>query len=99
MLPSDGAFDSTLALLREGYTFIGARCDRLRTDAFSTRLVLTRAICLRGADAARLFYSSDRFTRVDAMPRSVLHLLQDTGSVQLLDAHRTGTASSSSSTS
>lgn len=85
MLPSDGAFDSTLALLREGYTFIGARCDRLHTDAFSTRLVLTRAICLRGADAARLFYSSDRFTRVDAMPRSVLHLLQDTGSVQLLD--------------
>lgn len=85
MLPSDGALDSTLALLREGYVFIGARCDRLGTDAFSTRLMLTRAICLRGAEAARLFYGSDRFTRVGAMPRSVLYLLQDTGSVQLLD--------------
>jgi fatty-acid peroxygenase len=47
--------------------------------------MLTGAICLRGTEAARLFYGSDRFTRVGAMPLSVLHLLQDGGSVQLLD--------------
>lgn len=45
---------------------------------------------LRGAGAAEFFYGADRFTRVGAMPRSVLHSLQDEGSVQTLDgdAHR-----------
>lgn len=47
--------------------------------------MLRRAICLRGTDAAQFFYEPDRFTRVKAMPVTVLKLLQDFGSVQLLD--------------
>jgi fatty-acid peroxygenase len=78
-------WDSSLDFLREGYTFISSRCDRLGTDAFRTRLGFRPVVCLRGADAARIFYEDGRFTRAGALPASVLHLLQDEGSVQSLD--------------
>ena len=88
-IPSAG-FDSTLSLLRQGYDFIGKHCDELGTDVFRTRLMLEDVICLRGPDASRMFYGEGRFTRRQAMPASTLRLLQDKGSVQLLDgeAHR-----------
>src|SRR4051812_47941617 len=55
-----------------------------------TRLMLRKAICTMGEEAARMFYVPGRFTRVGAMPVTVLLLLQDKGSVQVLDeeAHR-----------
>ncbi|HWR84658.1 MAG TPA: cytochrome P450 [Rhodoglobus sp.] len=82
--------DSSLAFLTEGYRFGQHRFDRLDTDAFSTRLLGRRVTMLRGADAARFFYEGGRFTRDRALPVSVLHSLQDEGSVQTLagDAHR-----------
>lgn len=82
--------ESSLALLREGYTFISSRCDRFDTDLFRTRLMLRPVVCLRGAEAAEFFYGGDRFGRKAAMPRSAQHLLQDAGSVQSLQgpAHR-----------
>ncbi len=88
--PRDTALDRTLDLWREGYGFIGKRCDRLGTEIFQSRLLLRPVICMRGAEAAEVFYAGDRFTRVGAMPVTVLKLLQDYGSVQLLDgaAHR-----------
>jgi fatty-acid peroxygenase len=89
-IPRDPVFDSTLAFWREGYGFISRRCDQLGSDIFSTRLMLRRAICVRGADAARMFYDGERFTRHGAMPQITLCLLQDKGSVPQLDgaAHR-----------
>ena len=84
-VPSDGALDSTLALLRDGYLFVSNRCERLGSDLFTTRIMLRRAICMRGPAAAELFYGSDHFTRVGAMPVTVLRLLQDYGSVQSLE--------------
>lgn len=83
-------FDSTVALLREGYPFVSSRCDALGTDLFTSRLALRRVTFVRGEEAAGLFYSGDRFTRERAMPPTVQHLLQDAGSVQALDgdAHR-----------
>jgi fatty-acid peroxygenase len=82
--------DSSIDLYREGYTFVSRRCDRLDTDGFRTRLLLRPVTCIRGAEAARLFYGGERFTRQGAFPKSVMHLLQDEGSVQSLDgaAHR-----------
>jgi fatty-acid peroxygenase len=82
--------DATLAFLREGYDYVSNRCRRLGADAFRTRLMLRPVVCLRGAEAARLFYDGDRFTRRGAMAESVVRLLQDHGSVQSLDgeAHR-----------
>lgn len=88
--PRDHSPDSTLALLREGYTFISRRCERLGSDVFVTRLLGEQAVCMRGAEAARMFYDGEHFTRRGAMPKSVVKLLQDEGSVQQLDgaAHR-----------
>lgn len=89
-VPKSGGFDETLAFLREGYDFIGTRCDALGTDLFRTRIMLRPVTCLRGEAAAQMFYGSGCFTRRGAMPQTVLRLLQDKGSVQLLDgeAHR-----------
>src|SRR5688572_25347960 len=84
-IPSDPNPDSTLALLSQGYTYIPARCRRFRSDLFRTRLMLYPAICMLGEEAARIFYEPDRFTRRRAMPPTALMLLQDKGSVQLLD--------------
>lgn len=84
-------FDHTLAFLKDGYTFISRRCEALGSDVFTTRLLLKPVTCMRGADAAALFYGGGRFTRTGgAMPPTVLRLLQDKGSVQQLDgaAHR-----------
>lgn len=83
--------DSSLALLREGYTFISARCDEVGTDIFQTRLMLRPVVCIRGSAAAEFFYGGGRFSRTGALPRSAKHLLQDAESVQTLegaDHHR-----------
>jgi fatty-acid peroxygenase len=89
-IPRDKSPDSTLALLADGYTFISKRCRRYQSDSFETRLMLEKAICMMGEEAARIFYHPERFTRRGAMPKTALLLLQDKGSVQLLDgeAHR-----------
>lgn len=90
-IPHLPGFDSTAAFLREGYDFVGSRCRRLGSDAFHTRLMLRPVTCVRGLEAARMFYAPGRMTRRGAMPASVVALLQDRGSVQTLDgkAHRT----------
>jgi fatty-acid peroxygenase len=77
--------DSTATLLREGYGFIGSRCDEFGTDGFRCRLMLKKAVCLRGNEAAEAFFVPDRFTRRGAIPKTSLTLLQDKGSVQTLD--------------
>lgn len=89
-IPRDHSVDSTLALLTEGYTFISNRCARLQSDVFETRLMLRRVICALGEDAAAMFYQAGRFTRKHALPMTALMLLQDLGSVQLMEgeAHR-----------
>lgn len=89
-IPRLSSLDSSVALLREGYTFISNRCDRLRADAFRTRLMLAPVVCMRGAEAAELVYDSGHFDRTAAVPKSTLRLLQDEGSVQQLEgeAHR-----------
>ena len=76
--------DHSVAFLAQGYLFGHRRFEALRADAFRTRLMGRRVTMLRGHDAARFFYTGERFTRVGAMPRSVLHSLQDEDSVQTL---------------
>lgn len=89
-MPRDSNIDSTLALLCDGYTFISRRCQLYRSDVFQTRLMLRKVICTMGAEAAGMFYHAGRFTRRRAVPPTALMLLQDKGSMQLLDgdAHR-----------
>ncbi|HYO79955.1 MAG TPA: cytochrome P450 [Bryobacteraceae bacterium] len=90
-IPREEALDSTAAMLSEGYNFIRNRARRHGCDAFETRLMFSKAICMTGEDAAAAFYGSgDRFTRRGAIPPTSLMALTDYGSVQLLDgeAHR-----------
>ncbi|QLQ37363.1 cytochrome P450 [Micromonospora robiginosa] len=89
-MPSDRSPDSTLAFLREGYRFVGARCDRFGSDVVQTRLLLEPTICLRGRDAAELFYDEERFVRRGATPLRGQRTLTGVGGVQGLDgaAHR-----------
>ncbi|MEU1972006.1 cytochrome P450 [Microbacterium sp. NPDC019599] len=77
--------DQSAAFLLEGYGFGRRRFEEHGTDAVRTRLMGRPVTLLRGLDAAAFFYADDRFTRVGAVPTSVVHSLQDEGSVQALD--------------
>ncbi|WP_096333841.1 cytochrome P450 [Nannocystis exedens] len=89
-IPEDPSFDSTLALLREGYLFIPRRCRRFATDIFSARLMGEKAIWISGEAAAEVFYDGERFQRTGAVPRRIRKTLFGDGGVQTLDdaAHR-----------
>lgn len=85
LIPHEKTADSIFALLQDGYTFIPKRCAQLKSDVFETRLMLRKAICAVGEEASAMFFQPGRFTRVKALPPNALALLQDFGSVQLLD--------------
>jgi fatty-acid peroxygenase len=89
-IPRLKGLDHTLAFLRDGYEFISRRCDELNTDIFAGCILLYPVVCVRGAEAAEMFYGRGHFTRQGAMPPTTMRLLQDKGSVQSLDgaAHR-----------
>lgn len=89
-IPRDKSAESSLALLREGYTFISSRCDRYQSDIFQARLLLQNTLCMRGEAAARLFYDGERFQREGAIPMMLQKTLLGQGSVMALDgeAHR-----------
>ena len=91
-IPQDPAFDATPAFLRDGYLFVTKRCERLGSDAFRARLLLRDIVCIRGREAAEIFYGGGRFTRRHAMPPTTVSLLKGSRSVQALDgaahAHR-----------
>jgi fatty-acid peroxygenase len=84
-IPHDHLFDSSLAIVADPYGFIGKRCDRVGADLFRTRLLFATNICLRGRDAAEIFYDQDRFYRKGAVvPRAEI-VLTGRGGVQGLD--------------
>ncbi|GAB3616220.1 cytochrome P450 [Okibacterium endophyticum] len=78
--------DSSLGFLRDGYLFGTRRFRAVGADGFHTRIAGLPVTVMHGSDAARIFYEGGRFGRERAMPTSVLHLLQDEGSVQTLSA-------------
>ena len=84
-IPRDTLPDSTIALLAAGNAFISNRCKHHQSDIFATRLFLRGAYCVSGWRAAEAFYYPDRFTRRGGMPQTTLLLLQDKGSVAVLD--------------
>ncbi len=89
-IPNDPPFDGTLALVREGYTFILSRCLRHHSDLFTTRILGKPAVCIHGHDATALFYDESKLRRNGAIPRRVKTSLFGTTGVQTLDddAHR-----------
>ncbi len=89
-IPRDKMPESTLALFRDGYEFIGKRCERLGSDVFQTRLMLQKTVCMRGPEAAQVFYDQRYFQRKGGAPLRVQKTLFGQGGVQGMDgeAHR-----------
>ena len=67
-IPNDASLDSSIALKSEGYEFVANRCRRFGSEIFAARLLGESFYCMRGPDAARMFYEPDRMTRNGALP-------------------------------
>ncbi|MBJ9987380.1 cytochrome P450 [Paenibacillus sp. S28] len=89
-MPAEEGLDHSLAFLKEGYLYITNRTLGFQSDVFETRMLGERAICMRGEEAARLFYDEDKFIRFGAAPKRVIKTLFGENGVQTLDgeAHR-----------
>lgn len=84
-MPREDGMDNTLSLIREGYLFISNRCHSFQSNIFETRLLGKKAICMRGKEAAKLFYNEDTFKRKGAIPKRVVQSFFGEDSVQTLD--------------
>jgi len=70
----------------EGYLYISNRCSKFQTNMFETRLLGgQKTICMRGEEAARIFYNPDHFIRQGAAPPMVRDTLFGKHAVQTLD--------------
>ena len=65
--------DSTLELLADPYHFVSAKAAELGADVFEARILLENTLCMRGAEAARVFYDDSRFSRSHAAPEPLWH--------------------------
>src|SRR3954463_14509708 len=77
--------DETLAFLRKPYDFITEGCERRGSDVFETRLMLRPTICMKGREAAQVFYDEEHFQRRGAAPMRIQQSLLGHGGVQGLD--------------
>ncbi len=84
-VPYDKSLDNSLALMQEGYKFIGNRVERYKSDLFEARLLGQRVICMRGKEAAELFYESDRLQRNGAAPKRIQKTLFGENAIQTMD--------------
>ncbi len=84
-VPHDKSLDNSLALMREGYLFIQNRVDRYQSDLFEARLLGQKVICMRGEEAAKIFYDPERFQRTGAAPKRVQKTLFGMNAVQGMD--------------
>jgi len=85
-MPKEEGMDHTLGLLREGYMYISNRCHSFHSDIFATKLLGKKAICMRGKEAAELFYDEEKFKRNKAIPNHIVQSFFGENSVQTLDA-------------
>jgi len=78
----DKLVDSSLALIADPYRFISRRCELYDTDMFQARLLLQKNVCMRGREAAKLFYDQSRFVRAGAVLKRFEQTLFGEGGVQ-----------------
>jgi fatty-acid peroxygenase len=84
-IPHDKSLDNSIYLMQEGYMFIQNRMDRYQTDLFLARLLGEKVICIKGQEAARLFYDPFRFKRKGAAPKRVQKTLFGVNAIQTMD--------------
>ena len=89
-IPTVSEWESTLALLREGYDFVGNRYRKLSSDLFEARILFEPTICMTGLEWSNLFYKDEYFIRRGAAPQRIQKTLFGQQGVQGLDdeAHR-----------
>lgn len=84
--------ESTPGIFFKGYSYFHDQFVEKKTDIFETRLFLKKAIVMRGEEAAKIFYDTDKFTREGATPKRFKKTLLGEGGVQGLNgeehAHR-----------
>ena len=66
--PTSRHGDQTLALLTDPYRRLSHLFEQAGADVVETRLALKETTCLRGREAARIFYDETRIVRAGAMP-------------------------------
>ncbi len=86
-VPGDKTWDSSLALLMEGYEFIQNRCRKYQSDIFMTRLMGEKVICISGEEASKIFYDERKFKRKGAAPKRVQKTLFGKNGVQAMDGN------------
>jgi fatty-acid peroxygenase len=74
--------DHTMALLNEGYLFIKNRSKQGQCHLFVTHLLGEKVICMTGANAAKIFYDTERFTRKGAAPKRIQKTLFGENAIQ-----------------
>ncbi|MCM2981838.1 cytochrome P450 [Niallia circulans] len=84
-VPSEKGLDKTISLLKEGYLFINNRMDKFNTDIFTVRLLGQNVICIKGEEAVKIFYDSEKFQRDGAAPNRVQQSLFGKNAVQTMD--------------
>lgn len=84
-IPHDKSLDNSIALLQEGYLFIGNRVNRYQSDLFEARLLGQQVICMRGEEAAKIFYNPELFQRKGAAPKRVQKTLFGVNAIQSMD--------------
>ncbi len=89
-IPHDKYIDSTLPLVRTGYTFLKSRFEQFQSDIFQMRLLGEKTVCIHGEEAAKVFYDQEYFKRKGAIPKRIQKSLFGQKTVQSLDgeAHR-----------
>lgn len=85
MIATENAFSGAIGFLKDGYTFIQKRCNKHNSDIFQLALPGQNVICMRGEEAARVFYDPERFIRSGAIPSIVQDTLVGRNGVQTLD--------------
>ncbi|WP_303983598.1 cytochrome P450 [Niallia circulans] len=84
-VPSEKGLDKTISLLKEGYLFINNRMDKFNSDIFTVRLLGQNVICIKGEEAVKIFYDSEKFQRNGAAPNRVQQSLFGKNAVQTMD--------------
>ncbi|MDZ4373965.1 MAG: cytochrome P450, partial [Phenylobacterium sp.] len=77
--PTSRHGDQTLALLTDPYRRLSHLFEQAGADVVETRLALKETTCLRGREAARIFYDETRIVRAGAMPAPVRRTLLGEG--------------------
>ena len=80
--------DSTLGIFTTGYPYFLKKFRKQDSDIYKTRVLLKKAIVMKGEEAAEVFYDTSKFKRKDAAPKRLRKTLFGEGGVQGLDEER-----------